>query len=275
MKLFRNKFLSGLAVGLGILIAAGGGYYLLRYQAWAGYRNWSVGLMNTMAQKFLASNDPRNALLVVRKILSTRPNDPEALKLAVKAAEMNGSTDAIMYQRNLCRVEKTTKNNIELMRLALKYEAYSYGIDAITAVTSDARGLPEYHRLAAEICRKVNRPLAAKFQLISLLSLQPGDNAAKVALAEVEFETSQKSLPSDWTARVEVLTHIPEVELSATMLQLRAAVARKDATEAAGLGRKLQGRPELTFAQQLRVLEAQWLYDPADAQIFLGQLQQK
>ena len=275
MKVFRNKFFSGAAIGLGILILAGGGYYLLRFQVWAGYRNWSVGRMNTMAQKFITTNDPRNALLIVRKILSTRPNDPDALKLAVKAAELNGSTDAIMYQRNLCRVQKTTANNIELMRLALKYEAYSYGIEAITAVTSDARGLPEYHRLAAEICRKVNRPLAAKFQLISLLSLQPGDNAAKVALAEIEFETSPNALPSDWASRVGALTQVPQVELAAMMLQLRVAVARKDATEAATLGKKLQARPELTLVQQLRILEAQWLYDPVAAQSFLGQLQQK
>src|SRR4051812_44541084 len=263
MKIFRSKFLSGLTIALGVVVAAGGGYYLLRYQVWAGYRNWSVGRMNSMAQKFVTANDPRNALLIVRKILSTRPNDPGALRLAVKAAEMNGSTDAIMYQRNLCRVEKTTANNVELMRLALKYEAYSFGIEAITAVNQDARGLPEYHRLAAEICRKINRPLAAKFQLISLLSVKPGDNAAKVALAEIEFETSAKNLPADWATRVEALTRVPEVELAAAMLQLRAAVARKDATEAATLGRKLQGRPELTFAQQLRVLEAQWLYDSA------------
>ncbi len=275
MKLFRNRLLSGLVIGLGIVVVAGGGYYLFRYQIWAGYRNWSVGRMNTMAQKFIATNDPRNALLTVRKILSTRPNDPDALKLAVKAAEMNGSTDAIMYQRNLCRVQKTTANNVELMRLALKYEAYSYGIDAIAAVSQDARGLPEYHRLAAEICRKVNRPLAAKFQLISLLSLQPNDNAAKVALAEIEFETSPKALPSDWKARVDALTRLPDVELAATMLQLRAAVARQDAAEAATLGSKLQQRPELSFAQQLRVLEAQWLYDPTLAQNFLVQLQQK
>src|SRR4051812_40531513 len=102
MKIFRSKFLSGLTIALGVVVAAGGGYYLLRYQVWAGYRSWSVGRMNTMAQKFIATNDPRNALLIVRKILSTRPNDPDALKLAVKAAELNGSTDAIMYQRNLC-----------------------------------------------------------------------------------------------------------------------------------------------------------------------------
>jgi cellulose synthase operon protein C len=275
MKDFRSKFLRGFVIVFGALILAGGGYYLLRYQIWAGYRSWSVGRMNTMARDFITAGDSRNAMLIVRKILSSRPNDVGALALAVKAAEMSSSSDAILYQRNLCRVQKTTANNIELMRLALKHEAYSYGLEAITAVAQDARSIPEYHRLAAEIYRQVRRPLPAKYQLISLLSLSPGDNPAKIALAEIEFEAAPGNLPSDWKARVDNLTRVPEVALAATLLQLRAAVNRQDAAEAAALVAKLQSHPDMTLAQRLRVLEANWLYNPATADSFLADLQKE
>ena len=254
---------------------AGGGYYLLRYQAWAGYRAWSVGRMNTMARNFVAAGEYRNAMLTVRKIFIARPNDAEDLALAVKAAELTSSGDALLYPRTLSRVQKTTANNIELMRLALKYEAYSYGLEAITNVAQDARSIPEYHRLAAEIYRKVHRPLPAKYQLISLLSLSPGDNAARLALAEIEFDSSPDNLPADWKTRVADLARVPEVELPATLLQLRAAISRRDASEAATLAAKLQHHPEMTLAQRLTLLDGYWLSNPSAAETLLSSLQQE
>ncbi|HEY4247261.1 MAG TPA: CDC27 family protein [Lacunisphaera sp.] len=275
MKLPRNKFLSGVALMVGAVVLAGGGYYLLRYQVWAGYRSWSMGHMNGMARDFIAAGDTRNGLLTVRKILSARPNDIAALKLGVKACEMNSSPDALMFQRNLCRIEKTTENAVKMMQLSLKYEAYAYGLEAVTSVAQDARRNPEYHRLAAEIYRRVNRPVPAKYQLISLLSLNPQDNAARMSLAEIEFDSAPKDLPSDWAGRVVALTHVPEEEVAATVLQLRAAVSRKDVKTAGALVEKLQLRSNLTVAQRLSVLEAQWLYSMSDAGSSLAGLQKE
>lgn len=275
MKSPRNKFLSGIAIVIGAVVLAGGGYYLLRYQAWAGYRSWSMGRMNGMARNFIAAGDARNGLLTVRKILSSRPNDTAALKLGVEACEMNSSPDALMFQRNLCRIEKTTDNAIKMMQLSLKYEAYAFGLEAITSVALDARRNPEYHRLAAEIYRRVNRPVPAKYQLISLLSLIPQDNAARMSLAEIEFDSAPKDLPSDWAARVAALTRVPEEEVPATVLQLRSAVSRNDAKAAGALVAKLQVHSNMTIAQRLNILEAQWLYSPSDAESSLAGLQKE
>ena len=115
MKFIRGKIFIRLGIVAGVLVLAAGGYHLLRYQVWTGYRSWSMGRMNGMARNFVATGDARNALMTVRKILSSRPNDTEALRLGVKAADLNSSGDAVLFQRNLCRVQKTTANNIELM----------------------------------------------------------------------------------------------------------------------------------------------------------------
>jgi predicted Zn-dependent protease len=275
MKLPRNKFLSGVIIAVGLVVLAGGGYYLLRYQVWAGYRSWSIGRMNGMARNFIAAGDARNGLLTVRKILSSRPNDIDALKLGVKACEMNSSPDALMFQRNLCRIEKTTDNAVKMMQLSLKYEAYAYGLEAITSVAQDARRNADYHRLAAEIYRRVNRPVPAKYQLISLLSLEPQDNAARLSLAEIEFDSAPKELPSDWAGRVAELTRVPGEEVPAMVLQLRAAVARNDAKNAEALVAKLQLHSNLTVAQRLTVLEGQWLYSATDAEASLAGLQKE
>ncbi len=273
MKLLRNKFMSGVAIVIGAVVLAGGSYYLLRYQVWAGYRSWSMGRMNGMARDFIAAGDARNGLMAVRKMLSSRPNDLAALKLGVKACEMNSSPDALMFQRNLCRIEKTTENAVKLMQLSLKYEAYAYGLEAITSVAQDARRNPEYHRLAAEIYRRVNRPVPAKYQLISLLSLTPEDQAGRLSLAEIEFDSAPKELPTDWAARVAALTRVPEEEVAATVLQLRAALLRNETAAARALVAKLQQRSDTTIAQRLTILEAQWLYSRSDAELSLAGLQ--
>jgi len=275
MNLSRENPLFRIAMAVALLALAGGGYYLLRYQVWTAYRTWSIGRMNGMARDFIAAKDPRNAMLTVRKVLSSRPNDAEALKLGVRAAEMDSSGEAVIFQRNLCRIRKTTENYIELMRLALKHGAYGYGVEAIGAVAQDAKDSVEYHRMAAEIYRKIHREVPAKYQLISLLSLQPEDRPARLALAEVEFEMGPEELPADWKNRVAELAKTPETELAATLLQLREAVARGSAGEAAALAAKLRSRGELALSQRLYMLQAAYLYDPQAAAHLLADLQKQ
>lgn len=275
MKRFRGGFLFGLAVTIAVLAAAGGGYYLLRYQAWTAYRNWSIGRMNAMARDFIDARDSRNALLTVRKVLSSRPNDAEALMLGVKASEQADANEAVLFQRSLCRVQKTTANYVELMRLSLKYRTYSYGLDAINAVAADARQLPGYHRLAAEIYRRVQRDVPAKYHLLSLLSLEPNDLPAQLALAEIEFELAPKDLPEDWARRVGILAESDRTKLAATLLLMREAVERGSAGEAAAFAVQLQSHPDLTLTQRIGILEAANLYDPPLAKELLAKLEQR
>lgn len=259
-------------VALGI---AGGGYALLRYQLWPAYRTWSIDRMNTMAHNFLVADDPRNALLTVRKVLGKRPNNAEAWRLGVKAAEMRSSLEAVMFQRNLCRVEKSTANQVELIRLALKYEVYSIGLDAIQAVADEAKHMPEYHRLAAATYRKVRQDAAAKIHLVSLLGLEPADKATRLALAEVEFAADRNSLPADWAERVATLARDPVQTLPATVLQLRSAVARRAPQEAAELSRRLLMRSDLDLTTRLYLAEAAYLHDPPAAGRMLAAMQEQ
>src|SRR4051812_4587865 len=117
MKIVRHKFLLRLGLVLGLLLVAAGGYYVLRYHAWAAYRNWSITRMNDMARDFIAAGDSRNALLTVRKVLRKRPNDVAAWRLGVEASRQRDTAEVVQFQRNLCRVEPTIDNQLELIRL--------------------------------------------------------------------------------------------------------------------------------------------------------------
>lgn len=269
MKIFRHKTWLRLCLLIGFGTIAGGGYYLTRYQIWPAYRTWSITRMNALARDFIAADDPRNALLTVRKVLGQRPNNAEAWRLGAKAADMRSSSEAVAFQRNLCRVENTVANQLTLIRLALKYQVYSIGMDSLQTVSAEANDLPEYHQLAAEIYRKLRREESAKQHLTRLLALKPGDRAAGLALAEVEFALDRNHLPADWVKRVDALCVDPLLALPARVLKLRGAVARRDASEAGELAVGLLSRSDLDLAARLSVVEAAYLYDPPAADLML------
>jgi hypothetical protein len=262
MKTLASPLRRRAVLALVLLLGLPAGYYVLRYQAWAAYRDWSIGRMNRLARDFIAAGDSRNALLTVRQILRKRPNDAAAWRLGVQAAALNPTPEVLFYQRNLCRVERTTENYLALMRLAVARGAYGYAAEAMSAVAADAARLPEFHRLAAEACRHLGRDAAAKYHLLSLLSLAPGDRDAEIALAETEFALDPAALPADWAARVERLAADPAAGPRARILQLRAAVQRRDAPAARARLAALGPAPDL--AARLHVLEAVAFCAPAD-----------
>lgn len=270
-----KTFFIRLGVALGILVAVLGGYYLLRYQAWAAYRNWSVARMNHLAKDFLAAGDSRNALLTVRKVLSKRPNDVEAWRLGVEAARRNDTPEVVQFQRNLRRVDPTPANQLELIRLALQYRVYSLALQAVDNVSKETGDLPDFHRLAAETYRLTGRPADAREHLVRLVAQVPDDAPAQLGLAEIEFETNAGAVPGDWPARVARLAGRPETELPAMLLQLRMAVLRRDVAAATPLLAKVQGRTDLEVAQRLQVLDAVSLVTPAETEKFLADIQRQ
>lgn len=273
MKFSRSKSFRKIVITLAVLLVVGGGYYLLRYQAWAAYRSWSITRMNHLAEEFMAAEDPRSALLTVRKVLRKRPNDVVALRLAVAATNRQGAAETVLFQRNLSRIEPSAGNTLELLRLALRYEAYRYAVEAIEKAGLEVAQLPEFHRLAIEVYRPLERHLALKFHYISLLSLLPEDFAARVGLAEVEFALAPDQLPADWLARVRDLEAEPTVARAAQFLQLRHAVATANAPAAARFAALLQDRDDLVLAERLQLLAAIRLYDAPAAAARLVELQ--
>ncbi len=277
MILPRSPFLRRALLAITLLIALGGGYYLLRYQAWGAYRDWRIARMNGLARDFLAADDPRNALLTVRKVLRQRPNDVEAWRIGVAAAEKRGTAEVVQFQRNLRRLENTPANTLELMRLALQYRVYPTALEAAETAGAGLRDVTEFHRLAAEAYRGLHRDVPARAHLLSLLSLAPGDPAARLALAEIELDAGPGARPADWAQRVRELVREADAAtgLRATLLLLREALERGAVAEVEGLARPLADRADLGLTAQLQVIEARQTYDAAAAEQRLADVQRR
>jgi hypothetical protein len=273
MKLLRHRTTRRLLLALALIAGLGGGYYLLRHVAGPAYRTWSIGKMNTMAGEFLAVDDPRNALLTARKVLRKRADDGVALRLAAAAAHAQDLPEAVLFQRQLSRVEPSPAHRLAYLRLALHYRAHRHALEAIDRAGAEDGRDPEFHRLAAEVFGHLGRAVARQAHLLSLLALEPGDVTARLHLAQVEFDLYPVTGPEDWSGRVEALSRDPTVGQQAQLLLLRWAVARGEGDHVARLVAPLLAREDLALDGQLQVIAALRLGDAPRAAARLAALQ--
>lgn len=238
-------------------------------------KNWRVTKMNAEARAFLAKGDTANTLLLTRKALAMVPGSAEAWRIGVAAAKLKKTPEVIFYQDNLCRIEPTKENYLELIRMALEYRAYAQALEGIKAAAKDSSGDPEYHRLAVELYGRLGRATAAKYHLISLISLAPGDRAVQLKLAAIEMSEDRDRKNRDLRSRVRALADDPALRAQALSLLLREAVDAKLPVETAELLGRLKSVPDLTVEKQLLLIEASALVSPDSVEDLLTGMQAK
>lgn len=261
---------------LGSLLAVallGGGYYVARHQAWPAVKAWRLARMNRDARAFLAAGDPANALLVARKSLQSSSRNAEAWRIAVAASLARQRPEAVWYQDSLVREEPTPENQLELMRLALRFEVPGYALGAIKAGEATARPEPEFHRLAAQIHARLGQVDEARKHLAALTRMQPDDRTAQLDLAEIELAADPARSDGALRARVLALADDPALRKRSLVLLLRDALKGQLADNTAELVERLQRTPDLDVAGRLLLIEAFARLGRAEAATRLAELQ--
>jgi cellulose synthase operon protein C len=261
-------------VVLGVL---GGAAYGVRSYAFPAVKRWRVKSMNTDAREFLAKGDGVNALLLARKSLNMAPQNADAWRIAVTAAKLKKTPEVIVYQDNLCRVEPTKENYLELIRLSLEVgpAAYSYALEGIKATAKDSAADPEYHRLAVDLYGRLGRTAAAKYHLISLSSLVPTDRLVQLKLAAIEMSEDPQRTNKELRVRVRAMANDQDLRAPALALLLREAVDAKMLVDTNELLGRMKAIPDLSVDRQLLVIEASMLVSPDQVDGILERLKSK
>jgi tetratricopeptide (TPR) repeat protein len=273
MKLNLPRWKRWLLGSLLAVVVLGGGYYVARHLAWPAFKDWRIARMNRAGAAFLAAGDPANALLTARKSLQSSTRNPAAWRLAVAASLARSRPEAVWYQDNLVREEPTRANQLELMRLALRFEVPGYALGAIKALATEARSDPEFHRLAARIYARTGQPAEARAHLTELTRVAPDDHAAQLDLAEIELAADPARQDAALRARVLALADDPDLRGRALTLLLRDNLAGKVTTGTAELVRRLQLTPDLGVPGRLLGIEGLFLLGRPEAATLLAQLQ--
>jgi Flp pilus assembly protein TadD len=248
---FRPRRWIIVLVVLAILIP--GGYYLARHVGWPAYKEWRTARLQRMAKDFMAAGDYDNALLTARRALRENRRSLDHWKIAAAAAKAMGQPDAIYYQQNVARIDKTLASRIELIRLALLHGDFHDAIDAIENADESAKHSAQFHELAAEVYTRIGRSVPAKLHLYSLLSLQPDDKKARLDLAALELadDTGRKNRQIRETLLE--LSREPGLRVRALSLLLRDAIDAGDRATAEKFADQLRTESKLTPEQKVLV----------------------
>jgi hypothetical protein len=243
-----------LIVLLLVLVVGPGGYYVARQYAWPAYKDWREAKLARMTRQFMAKGDYDKALLTARQALRDNQRSLAHWKLAAAAAKAKNSPEAIYYQVNVVRLEKSLESRIELLKLALQYGAYRDAIEAIEGADASARQSAEFHELAARAYLGVGRPVTAKLHLYSLISIQPDNNAARLDLAEIELAGDAEGKDSGARQELETLSRVPELRSRALSLLLKDAISSNDPARARHFAEQLENDADLNAEQRVLVL---------------------
>ena len=250
-------------------------YYGARKKAVPAYRSWREAKLERMTKDFMAAGDFDNALLTARQALRKNQRSLPHWRLAAAAAKAKGTPDAIYYQKNVARQDKSLDSQLELMRLALQHGSYRDALDMVGAVAPAAARNPEFHRLAAQAYLNVGRRVAAKVHLDSLVSLVPDDNKARLDLLELQVSEDAAGKNANVRSEVVRLAEVPELRVRALGLLLRDAIEREERDQAAEYARHLRREPNLRSEDQVLVLAGLALGDAQVADEYRKNLQEK
>lgn len=250
----RSRSRRWLTVFLLLLVAVPGGYFAAREYGLPAYREWREARLARMTEQFMASGDYDNALLTARQALRRNQRSRVHWQLAAAAAKAKGTPEVVYYQRNVAQLDKSLASQLELIRLALQFKAYRDALDAIEAIDPSASQKPEFHALAAQTYRALNRTVAAKTHLYSLVTLRPEDEKARLDLAELELAEDAGYADLKVREEIRALSRNPELRHRALVLLLRDAVKRREDAEARALADQLLNEPALTPDEKVLVL---------------------
>lgn len=236
--------------------------YVARTQLWPAYREWRIGSLNRMAEELIAAGDGPNALLLIRRNLSDRPNDLTTSKLGVRAALLRDSVSALSFQANVARLEPTPENAVQMLRLALRFRSMVMVKELVDDPENIASQHPDYHELAAAYHAEIGQPALAVPHLVSLSRLRPNDKQVDLSLAEMELLAERNVMPDEWRAKVRGLATDPNLARIARLLLLREALVRNAAEDALAAADALVSEAHLRVSDRLLVLRAFQLHSP-------------
>jgi hypothetical protein len=273
MKILNTKAKRWVLVTVLLAVLAGAGYVGVRRYAGPALKARRLARMNQEAADFLAKGDVPNALLMARKSLQSSLANPAAWRIAAQAAKARESAEAVGYQASLCEIAPTRENQLELIRLSLRFNTLANAVKAVAALAVVARDDPAYQDLAAQVERRMGRAVEARDHLAALARLRPADEAAQLDLAEADLAGDAAQKNSAVRPRLLALAQQPGLRARALALLLHDSVTARRADDARGFARQMQALPLLSTGQRAGLVEGLLFAGEPDAGPELARLQ--
>lgn len=269
-RLKRRLIIAGSITGILLL---GGGLIFAKKVAWPKYKAYQIEQLNLEAKDLLARKDPVNAMLLVRKSLQKSQANIEAWRLGAEAAKARGLTEAMYYQNQVCKMDPTAENTVEMMRITAGFKQYGLVINTGKDAAKIASNIPEYHELMAEAYQVLKRPIAAKYHLEILCSLRPADTQARLNLAAFELENDKDRKDKNLRSRIRGMADQPALRAKALAMLLKEAISNQLRIDTQELLSRFEVLPDLALEDRLLIVQATKLCRPTHLDEQLQRLQ--
>src|SRR5512140_3075405 len=147
----------------------------LWFAARPAYRHYREHRAVTQAAKFLGRGDWPNASLCARQALALNQRNLDACLIMARLAELARAPQVLDWRRRLLELSPTIDNRLAVAASALRFEGPPFLLDAQTLETlaPDAKAIPAYHVLSAELALKLNQPARAEDHFLEATRLEP------------------------------------------------------------------------------------------------------
>jgi len=245
-----------------------------KWIVWPRVKAWREQRTNNVAREKAAQGDYASAMTAVRTSLRYNQQNLDTWKLGAEVAEKQKSPDQLYFLQRISALQPSLDNKLKFIRLAVEKNALIQAQEVISKVGSEGATSADFLELAALVSRRVGNPTRAKYYLMSLISLQPNNNAARFDLAELRMIEGPSDNRSTVRNEIRGLSSDPALRERALALLLADAIEQKDANVTLELADQLSTLINLGPTQQVLVAEAYRRAAPTKFTAYVARLEQ-
>lgn len=229
---------------------------LAGYAGLRGYRVWKQNHMLVLAREFIARSDQRNAVLCLRQVIASRPDDPEAYRLLADLAEEARSPEAVLLRNRVVELAPASEEDgLALAESAIRFNDLITASNALQRVAPAATNSAKFHNLAGDLAVLSRQYKRAETHWLNALRLEPTNKIPHFGIASLRLRHTNEQTQAQGRLALRELTSDPELSCRALRELMVDAARNRRTNEVEALIGQLVQQTNAAFGDKLLQLE--------------------
>ncbi len=143
----------------------------------AGYKWYGVRKQNhliSLAQHYLAKSDGQKALLCLQLVLSSNPNNLDAVRMMANLSGAAQSPTALMWRKRVAELNPDSlEDQLSLVQAAIIFRDYNTASNALASVSVEGQKTAAFQNVAGTVAEAANHMAEAEAHFSEALRLEP------------------------------------------------------------------------------------------------------
>lgn len=233
---------------------------LAGYVGLRAYSSWKQTHFLSLARRFAAQGDLRNAFLSAQQVIHDSPRNIEAWRFLADVAETNRAPETVLWRSRVLELAPdSAEDRLALVRAALAQGDLLTATNALAGTHDAATNTANYHILAGFAAVAMRQIPQAEAHFVQVSQLQPTNPVAQLNLAVLRLNQTNASAQSEARTALQQLADDPTLRSQAFRELIGDAVRHGRTNDALALSGKLARSTNASFEDRildLSVLQA-------------------